>query len=433
MNITIYPSSVSGQVSVPASKSITHRALIAASLASGKSVLTNILLSDDTRHTIKALRSLGVAIEQENTKVIVQGTGGRLSAPSSPIFLGNSGTSMRLLTAVAALTDGITELTGEKRLCERPIGHLLSALTSIGIKVQTRKNNDCPPVIVEGGIINGGDIMLDASVSSQYLSALLLIAPFAKSALIIHVSNLTSKPYVDLTIETMKQFGIAVKNKVYQTFTIPSGQSYKASEYTVEGDYSSASYFFAAAAITGGKVMVKNLKFHSKQGDAYFLILMEQMGCSVQKTSDGLTIERKTELKAIKADLKDYPDIVQTLAVMAAFAKGKTTIQNIANLKHKETDRLTATSTELKKMGIEVIQTDNSLEITGGKPQGATIDTHNDHRMAMSFAVAGLGASGKTTIPNAEVVKKSYENFFTDLQKLGTKMEVASQGETLQD
>lgn len=417
MNIVIYPSKVNGEVTVPSSKSITHRSLILASLARGTSVLKDILLADDTKYTIEALRSFGVKIEQNKDEARIQGTGGLLSTPSSPIFLGNSGTSMRLLTAVAVLTNGKVELTGEKRLCERPIGPLLSALKTLGVNVQTVNNNDCPPVIIEGRHISGGEITLDASVSSQYLSALLLITPFAKSPVTIHVKELRSKPYVDLTIEIMKQFGVTVQNQDYKTFTVLP-QYYKAANYTVEGDYSSASYFLAAAAITGGKILLKNLKSDSKQGDAYFITLMEQIGCSVEKTTKGITLERKTELKAINVDLGDYPDIVQTLAVVAAFAKGKTTIQNIAHLKHKETDRLAATATELQKMGIEVIQTDNSLEITGGKPHGAIIDTHNDHRMAMSFAVAGLGAKGKTVIQNIEVVKKSYENFFRDLQKI---------------
>lgn len=422
MNIVIHPSQVKGAVDAPPSKSITHRVLIAASLAKGTSVLSNALFSDDTTYTMQALQSLGVGIKQNGNNIIVEGTGGLFTPSSSPIFLGNSGTSMRLLTALCALVPGKTELTGEKRLCERPVGPLLSALQSLGVHVQSLNNNDCPPVIIEGGSINGGEITLDASVSSQYLSALLFIAPLTQVPITIHIKGLKSKPYVDLTIGVMKQFGITVQNENYKTLTVLP-QQYKAADMIIEGDYSSASYFFAAAAITNGKVTVKNLNPDSKQGDAYFITILEQMGCRIKKTGDGITVEGTSNLKSVDVDLGDYPDIEQTVAVVAAFAKGKTTIKNIARLKHKETDRISATAKELKKMALLVEQTEDGLVITGGKPKGASIDTYNDHRMAMSFAVGGLGANGETTVTNAQVVSKSYTTFFDDLKKVGAKME----------
>lgn len=394
MNIKIFPSQISGSVAAPPSKSVTHRALILAALARGTSTLKNVLLSDDTLHTMQALQQLGVSINQEGKTIIVTGADGNLTAPKEPLFVGNSGLTMRMITAVSTLAAGTTIITGEKRLHERPMQDLLDGLKQIGT----------------------GTITIDGSVSSQYITALLLIAPFAKEGLTIIVTDiLRSKPYVTLTINLMKTFGVKVENKNFKEFVVEKGQKYQAKNYTVEGDYSSASYFFAAAAVTGGKVTIRNLNENSAQGDRYFLDLLQKMECSVQTS---------TKPKGITVDMNDYPDIVQTLAVVASFAKGKTTIKNIGHLKDKETNRISATANELTKMGIRVKATNDSLAIIGGKPKGATIETHNDHRMAMSFAVAGLSATGETTIQNADVVNKSYPNFWEDLKSIGAKIEI---------
>ncbi|MBI2430552.1 MAG: 3-phosphoshikimate 1-carboxyvinyltransferase [Candidatus Levybacteria bacterium] len=383
MNIKVYPSKISGTITAPPSKSITHRAIIMASLAHGKSVIKNALLSDDTKYTIKALRQLGVRIKPKGETITITGTNGKLTAPKKPVFVGNSGSTLRMLTAVASLAKGNTILTGEKRLQKRPMQDLHDALKQM-----------------EGGIVT-----IDGSKSSQYISALLLISPFAKKTVeIIVEGNLRSKPYVALTLNVMKTFGVEVKNKDFKKFIVKAGQVYKSQTYKIEGDYSSASYFFAAAAITNGKVTVKNLKPNSAQGDRYFLDLLQKMGSSI--------------------DMNDYPDIVQTMAIVAAFALGKTTIKNIGHLKDKETDRITATAKELRKMGITVKATNDKLIIEGGKPKGATIQTYNDHRMAMSFAIAGLGAKGQTIIQNAKAVNKSYPNFWKDLKSIGAKIEI---------
>ncbi|MBI2074562.1 MAG: 3-phosphoshikimate 1-carboxyvinyltransferase [Candidatus Levybacteria bacterium] len=424
MNVKIYPSKVNGEISAPPSKSVTHRAIIIASLANGKSVIDNALIAEDTLRTIDALKALGVDIQRDGNKITINGSNGKLKAPAKPIFLGNSGSTMRMIAAVCALADGETTLTGEKRLCQRPVGELIDALNKIGIKAYSVNNNGCPPIKIKGGKISGGNIVIKGDISSQYISALLLVAPFAKESLTTKIDGeLVSKPYVALTIDIMKTFCVNVQKNNFQNFTIEKGQQYKGKSYTIEGDYSSASYFFAAAAITNGSVTVKNLSVNSSQGDKYFLELLEKMGCYIKKEIDGFTVVGK-KLNGIEIDMSDYPDIVQTLTVVAAFAKGTTKINNIGHLRYKESDRIETTIKELKKMGVKVNYDDKSLNIEGGNPKGTSIDTHNDHRVAMSFAIAALGAQGKTVIQNAEVVRKSYPAFFEDLQKIGAKIEV---------
>lgn len=422
MTIKILPSKISGTIMAPSSKSATHRAIILASLASGTSVIKNVLLSDDTTYTIKALKSLGVSIEQNKTTLTITGSKGKLTAPKTPIFLGNSGTTMRMLAAVCSLAQGTTTLTGEKRLCERPMKDLLTALNDLGIDAKSENNNDCPPVVISGGELQGGTVHINGSISSQYITALLLIAPFAKTPMHIVVKgNLASKPYVALTLDLMQTFGVIVTNNNFTEFFVPNTQTYTAIEYMVEGDYSSASYFLAAAAVTNSKITVTNLRKDSSQGDKILTDFLQQMGCQIEKKENEITLQGTDNLQGITVNMNNYPDIVQTLAVVGAYAKGETNITNIGHLKDKETDRLTAPVTELQKMGIKAAVKDDSLTITGGKPHGATIQTYNDHRMAMSFAIAGL--DGGTIIENAEVVKKSYPNFWEDLKSIGAKIE----------
>lgn len=386
MDIKIFPSIVSGSVIAPPSKSITHRAIIVAALAKGISVIKNVLLSDDTKYTINALQQLGIKIEKNKTLLTIHGTGGKLTAPKKPLYVGNSGSTLRMITAVASITKSETLIAGVKRLHERPIQDLIEALKQI----------------------ETGKVTINGSKSSQYITALLLIAPFAKKTVkIIIDGELRSKPYITLTIDIMKTFGVKVKNNNFKEFVVEKGQKYQPKNYTVEGDYSSASYFFAATAITKGKITVENLNLNSSQGDKYFLNILQQMN----------------DLSGVTIDMNDYPDIVQTLAVVAAFAKGETVIKNIGHLRDKETDRITATFNELQKMGIKVQMTKNTLIITGGQPKGAVIDTYNDHRMAMAFAIAALNTTGETVIQNAEVVNKSYPNFWNDLKKIGAKIE----------
>jgi len=405
------------RVSVPGSKSYTHRMLIAAALSDGICIIKNALVSEDTRLTIEALRQMGIQIDFHDDAVRVYGKGGRMGAGHAPIYLGNSGTSMRLLTGVAALGEGTYTLTGTDRMQKRPIKDLLDALQQIGVKARSLNDNGCPPVEITGATIRKDQVDINCQKSSQYLSALLLIAPCIDNGLQIRVTGgPVSRPYVDLTIELMKTFGLRIEREGYRRFNVPGGQIYRAGEYTVEADCSQAAYFWGAAAIGGADIKVMGVKADSAQGDIRFVDLLRQMGCRVSKGSGGIGVVGGP-LCAIEADLADMPDQVPTLAVVAAFARGTSVIKNVAHLKSKESDRLTATVTELKKMGIEAVGTANTLVVRGGKPKGAVIDTYDDHRIAMSFAIAGLNVPG-VSIRNESCVEKSFPAFWQVFEEL---------------
>lgn len=399
------------QVSVPGSKSYTHRVLIAAALADGVSVLKNALISDDTCYTIEALRQMGIQIEANHEELRVEGKNGCLEPCIAPIYLGNSGTSMRLLTGVAALGKGTYTLTGNARMRQRPIQDLLDALQQMDVQARSVKGNGCPPVEITGTRINAKQVKISCQNSSQYLSALLLMAPLtAKGLDILVVGNPVSRPYVDMTVALLETFGIALDREDYRRFNVAGGQHYRAGPYVVEADCSQAAYFWSAAAIVGTEIKVMGINPDSIQGDVRFVDLLQQMGCRVSRESDGITVAGGP-LKAIEADLGDMPDQVPALAVVAAFSKGTTVIKNVAHLKSKESDRLSATVTELNKMGIEASCTANALIVKGGQPKGSVVETYNDHRMAMSFAIAGLNVPG-VCIRNERCVEKSFPAFW---------------------
>ncbi len=408
---------VQAVLSLPGSKSFTHRALIAAALADGESVLINALKAEDTEITAQALARMGAGIDWHGATVRIRGTGGHLKPVPSPISLANSGTSMRFLTALAALGQGPYNLVGSPRLCERPMGELLTALGQLGVQAVSAREDGCPPVIVYGGL-PGGHAQLSGAVSSQYLSALLLIGPLAGPGVEITITGeLVSRPYADMTLRVMADFGVSYYREGYRYFRLPGGQHYEAREYEIEADASSASYFWAAAALTCGRVAIANLRPDSCQGDVSFLEVLEQMGCRVLAAPEGLTVEGGP-LKAVRVDMSAMPDLVPTLAVLAAFAQGETTVTGVAHLRHKESDRLAAVATELQKMGINARETADGLIIPGGRPHGANIDTYRDHRIAMSFAVAGLVAEGETVVEGAEWADISFPGFFDLLGRL---------------
>lgn len=426
MRLKIAPSVVGGTVLAPPSKSYTHRAIILGSLAQGETVIDNFLASDDTLHTINVCRALGVDIQSGNKKLRIIGTGGRF--PSKPesqtVFVGNSGSTIRMSASLAALAPARIVFDGEERLRQRPVGDLISALKSLGVQVSSLNKEGYPPIEVRGGRLLGGEVSVSGRESSQYISSLLMVAPYAESDVTIRViDELHSKPYVDITIDIMRQFGVEVENHDYKEFVIKSGQRYKGRYYRVEGDYSSAAYFFAASAIGGCFIVVGNLEPNSAQGDRHFLDILSRMGCQVNYDGGQAKVARRGELTGITVDMGDYPDIVQPLAVVAAYAKGKTRITNIGHLRYKESDRINDTAVELRKTGIKVDVTEDTISITGGKPRGAIIESHNDHRMAMSLAIAALFADGDTIINGAESVAKSYPGFFDDLAALGAKIE----------
>ncbi|WP_449244067.1 3-phosphoshikimate 1-carboxyvinyltransferase [Desulfobacca acetoxidans] len=415
-------------ITLPGSKSFSHRALIAAGLARGSSSLRNLLRADDTLMTARALEQLGVRITWQEKECLLEGAGGRLKVPAEPIYLGDSGTSMRFLTAVAALGNGRYVLTGSPRLCQRPIQDLLDALTLLGVVAHCENHNGCPPVIIQARGLAGGESRVSGGISSQFLSALLLISPFAARDVEIEVvGELVSRPYVDITLSVMEAFGIAYYRRGYQNFCVPAGQRYQARDYEVEGDASSASYFLGAAALTGGRITLTNLNPQSCQGDIGFLEVLQQMGCQVEPTGSGVVL-RGRQLQAIRINMAHMPDLVPTLAVLAAYAQGETVITGVPHLRHKESDRLQAVATELAKMGITVNQTKDGLIIQGGKPRGVVIETYNDHRIAMSFALAGLKTPG-VMIANPDCVAKSFPNFWDYFAKLGTNSALSASKE----
>jgi 3-phosphoshikimate 1-carboxyvinyltransferase len=402
-------------IEVPGSKSYTHRCLIAAALSDGPCTLVNALDSEDTRLTAQALRQVGITIAWKKRTIDVSGANGKLQASSDPIYLGNSGTSMRLLAAVTALGHHSYRLEGTARMHERPVKELLQGLEQIGINAFAVHGNGCPPIIVEGGTVTANRVELDCRASSQYLSGMLLIGPYIKGGLDIVVTHgPVSKPYVDMTVDIMERHGIELRRQGYQHFAVSGGQTYAPGAYEVEADGSQAGYFWAAAAVTGGSARVKGVSLSSRQGDVQLANLLAQMGCRLIEDSRGITVIGGP-LSGIDVDMSDMPDMVPTLAVVAAFAAGQTVIRNVAHLRAKESDRLAAVAAGLTKMGINAIVTDDGLVIKGGSPQGAQIDTYDDHRIAMSFAVAGLKAPG-VYIKDEMCVKKSFPNFWDVFQ-----------------
>lgn len=401
---------VTAEVTVPGSKSYTHRLLIAAALAGGRSRIENMLESEDTLLTLKALAQMGVCIGTEGKRRIVHGTGGRLAAGGS-IHLGNSGTSVRLLTAVAALTDGTTVLTGTPRMQQRPVADLLDGLRQLNISAVSISGNGCPPIQVSGGPFSGGSVKLKCGISSQYLSGILLISPLSGDGVdIAIVEGPVSKPYIDMTVDVMARLGVAVEREGYTRFFVPGKQVYQAGDYRVETDISNAGYFWAAAAVTGGRVKVRGVSRDSRQGDIRLLDCLERMGCGVHPDGDGIAVSGG-RLSGITVDMSDIPDMVPTLGVVAAFADGVTEIQNVAHLKAKECDRLAAVAAELSKMGIDARCTESGLRVRGGVPHAAEIDTYDDHRIAMAFSVAGLRTPG-VRIREEGCVEKSFPNYW---------------------
>ena len=406
-----------GGVTIPGSKSYTHRALILSSLADGGSRLIHALRCEDTERTAQALLKFGVEIFWEGDDVRVLGTGGKYKASEDRIDVGNSGTSMRFLTALAALRKGITLLDGNERMRKRPIGQLLKGLRELGVHAYSQKGNDCPPVVVESEGLKGGTARIKGEESSQFLSGLLMVAPYAQKDVNIEVTgSLASRPYIDITLDVMSAFGVKVPSQGYSSFLVKAGQPYLPKAYRIEGDASNASYFFSAAAVCRGRVTVNNLNPTTFQGDIQFLDILERMECRVNRGSDWIEV-LGGELRGTEIDMNEMPDLVPTLAVTAAFARGKTVIQNIRHLRFKESDRIHALAKELSKMGIRVDEREDGLEIEGGKPRGAEIETYDDHRMAMSFAIAGLAVPGMR-IKGERCVDKSFPGFWETLQKL---------------
>lgn len=416
---------VAGTIRPPGSKSITNRALICAALAEGSTTLRGALDSEDTRVMIAALGAVGIAVESRDkaTTLVVAGQGGRIPAESADLYIANSGTSVRFLTAMLTLGHGTYRLDGTPRMRERPIADLLAALRPWGADVKCDAGTDCPPVTVAANGLHGGETTVAGNISSQYLSGLLMAAPYsAKPATIQVDGELVSRPYVDMTLAVMQSFGVTVAEPAEGQFKVPAAK-YTGCDYDIEPDASAASYFFAAAAITGGEVTVTGLSANALQGDVGFVDVLEQMGCRVTKHDDRITVSGGNELRGVSVDMNGISDTVQTLGPVALFADGPTTITGVAHIRHKETDRIGALATELRKLGADVDELDDGLRITpgplrGAEPlHGAEIDTYDDHRMAMSLALAGLRIPG-VVIRDPGCTAKTYPRFFDDLAQV---------------
>ena len=401
-------------ITLPGSRSFTNRALVCAALAEGTSTLTGWLDAEDTQAMIGGLARIGVKVERQDENLVVHGVGGEFAIPLRPIDCGASGTTMRFLTAIAALVPGKVVLDGTTRMRERPIHDLADALSGLGVPVRTSAG--CPPVTVHGGGLMGGDVMIDASRSSQFVSALLLAAPHAKSDVrIAAAGELVSRHYVEMTIETMSAFGVSVEIVGPDTFGVAAPQTYRPRSYAVEPDASTAMYFFAAAAVTGGRVRVDGLRAASTQADARFVEVLERMGCRADRGADWTAVRGPRYLHGIEVDLNAMPDSALTLSVVACLARGRTTIRNVPHLRYKETDRMKALERELGKLGAQVQTTETDLIIDPPERiRAARIATYDDHRIAMSFAVAGLVAEG-IVIEDPECVKKTFPDFFRKL------------------
>ena len=412
---------VSGSIRPPGSKSITNRALICAALSEGTSILTGVLDSDDTRVMLDSLSRLGFAVTHDRDQCVatIRGHGGAIPNSKADLLIGNSGTSVRFLTAMLGLAGGAYVIDGVERMRQRPIGPLIEALRQYGANARATSEGDCPPVEIQPGGSRSESISVAGNLSSQYLSGLLMAAPQLDHDLTIAIDGkLVSLPYVSMTTEVMRSFGVDIavtkRDGIPTSFKIPASVKYRATTYAIEPDASAASYFFAIPAIVGGTATVLGLGPQSLQGDVEFVRCLEQMGCDVQIESDSITVSGKA-IRGIDVDMANISDTVQTLASVALFVEGPTNIRNIAHNRVKETDRIGNLVIELRKLGVNVEERHDGLTIHPGPMNAARFATYDDHRMAMSFSLIGLKQPG-IEIENPGCVSKTYPKFFEDLE-----------------
>jgi len=413
---------LSATVSVPGSKSITNRALVLAALASQheECELTGALQSEDTEVMVSCLKRLGFRVETDwpTVRVAKNPSGRIIPTESADLFVANSGTTVRFLTAMLALGNGVYRLDGVPRMRERPIQDLLDALTQIGVQASSDNGTGCPPITLKSSGFQADQVHVRANVSSQFLSALLMAAPHAGHALTIRVDGpIVSEPYIEMTTSMMMSWGSIVSRSEPNEYGVhPIGERLFESSFAIEPDASAASYFFAAAAILGGRVTVQNLSLNSLQGDVHFVDVLQRMGCRVETCDAGITVHGGP-LHGIDIDMNAISDTVMTLGAVACFAEGPTRIRNVAHIRHKETDRISALATELRRLGAEVEELEDGLKITPRPLHGAAVETYNDHRMAMSLALIGLKVPG-VIIKNPGCVAKTYPGFWQDLDQV---------------
>jgi 3-phosphoshikimate 1-carboxyvinyltransferase len=419
LEITPVTKPLSAVVTVPGSKSITNRALLIAAMAEGRSVIDNVLFSDDTLRMLEALKQLGfqIAIEESERRVSVNGLGGRIPSSGCDLSIGGAGTAMRFLIPFLTLARGKFRIDGNQRMRERPIGPLLDAMQRLGASVYSERDNRCPPVIADSRTpFRGGATHVDARMSSQFVSAMLMPAPLWPEGLRLQVAGDAAKPFVEMTLRMMEAWGVKW-NIDGDTITIPGGQAYRARRFVVEPDASSASYFAAAAALCGGTVILQGLSANSVQGDTALLTVLQQMGARVKWDRDAVEVTGAGQLRGVDVAMNGMPDMVATLAAIAPFATSVTRMRKVQFIRHHESDRLRSIGAELRRLGATVNDLEDGIEILPSRLKGASIETYDDHRIAMAFSVVGLRIPG-VRIQNPSCVSKTFPDFFDQLAKL---------------
>ncbi len=409
---------LTGTVIIPGSKSITNRALLLGAMAKGETVLDNVLFSDDTIAFIQCLKSLGIHVEVQEDQKRIALTPGAIT-DGVRIYVNSAGTAARFLTAYLGTMDGRFFIDASEQMCRRPMKELLHTMESLGARLTFEKEEDRLPYWIQGCSDNGAEVTIDGSLSSQFVSAVLLCAPNYRNDITIHiVCERTAKSYIDITTKMMKDFGIPVTEEENK-YLIKAGQNYKGRSYLIESDVSSACYFVAAAVITGGDIRIENVFRNSIQGDIKFLEVMERLGAKIADTPSGIEIigPQNGEYDGIEVDMNDFSDQTMTMAVVAIYAKSKTVIKNVGHIRHQESDRMLAIETELKRMGIGCEVCGGDITIYPGQPKPSVVNTYNDHRMAMAFSLAGLRSEG-ITIADPDCVSKTFADYFEKLEML---------------
>ncbi len=405
---------IDGTVNAPPSKSYTHRAFVMSFLADGISTVNDPLYSEDTLASLNSCKALGSTIKQHDSYCKIQGVNGKPETPVDVLDLKNSGTTLRIITTVASLADGYTVLTGDESLRNRPMKDLINALLPLGVNALSTRNNGKPPIIVRGGF-SGGETFIKGNVSSQFISSIIMAAPYAENSVDLHVKGeFISKPYVDMTLDLMEKYNVKV-NRDEKSFHIDP-QNYRSMDYTVEGDYSSASYLIAAAASLNSDLTIKNLSYDSKQGDKLILNIVKDMGSEVRIKDNEVKINGHGRLEGIEINLKNAPDLLPTVAALGSMANGTTQITGVEHARFKETDRIHTCAIELAKLGVKLTEEEDGLTISGGV-HGGVVKSHMDHRLAMSFYIIGLKV-GNILIEDASVYNVSFPNFPEIMKKL---------------
>lgn len=424
--LKVEPSSLKGEITAQPSKSYTHRLLSIALLADGDSRIRNPLISFDTRATLEAVQILGGTVENIKDGLRVSGTAGNLEPRTRELNVRNSGTTLRFMSAISALSPKRVRLTGDESILERPMGPLIDSLSDLGAYAKCRGKDGRPPVVVGGGL-EGGETRITGSISSQFISALLIASPYSEVGADLEVEDgLKSKPYVRITLKTLELADVRVRSKhSLMSYSIPGEQIFKPIDFSVPGDFSSAAFVLGGAALTNGLVKINNLDPKDVQGDKRILDLLEDLGAEVKVQDKTVEVRNDGRLRGIDADCSDTPDLVPVLTVLGSLAEGRTRLYNISHLRFKEVNRLKALAVELKKLGVRIKEMEDGLKIWGtDRLEGGELDSYGDHRMAMALAIAGLAADEKVKIRNAESIKVSYPSFVEDMQKLSAKLKI---------